>query len=471
MHLVTRLLLRFLLIGILLLIVALATSFFIAQRDIRSEAVAGTQVGKVVAALAQLQNGADIMQQVQSIDTINRDGALRHFHVALYNREGLRLTAQPPQNDRPAVMNWLMATLARDTGIVPFRLPLARADGMLLAAELVPNPYSEAGEKVRGAMVSLMLYVTLTVALLAAIWASVTYALAPLADILAAIARFEAGDFSPRLKPFPSREMDQIGQALNHLASALAEHISAQRHLLHRIEDTQEAERRRLAHELHDEFGQLLTAMQVDCSYLIRQLRGQAALQACAQALYDNTAQIMSQVKGMLMYLRPYGLLGGDGHGIELESAMADLVANWRRRPGPIQFELRVTLSDTPIPQRLALALYRIAQEAITNAVRHAHASRIVLELRADAVHRVVTLAVSDDGIGLTDGYRIDSGKDGLRPNGLGMLGIHERVLAHNGKLLLQPNAQGGLMLQASFTLPATEQAVLDPSSRYIVPT
>ena len=160
-------------------------------------------------------------------------------------------------------------------------------------------------------------------------------------EILTGIARIEAGDFNRPIAPCATRELNQISNALNHLSAALTEQLSKQRDLLHRLQDVQEEERRQLAHDLHDEFGQLLTAIQVDASYLVKQSEDQSALQDCARAVVENSGRILSQLKSLLVQLRPYGLQGDEEHHIALEQALRELI---RQRQSRSDSELNVHL-------------------------------------------------------------------------------------------------------------------------------
>jgi two-component system sensor histidine kinase UhpB len=216
---------------------------------------------------------------------------------------------------------------------------------------------------------------------------------------------------------------------------------------LHRLQDVQEEERRKLAHELHDEFGQLLTAIQVDASYLLKRSAGQSALEACAQAMYENSSSILSQLRGLLAQLRPYGLQGDEEHDIALEQALRDLVRQ-RQSRGDVALDCRlnVNLDDVAIPQRLAVAIYRIAQEALTNVMRHAQASRVDITVAVDTRARTLRLAVADDGKGMAI-------TDPRPAGGLGLIGIRERVLANQGQLHWHSVTPHGLLLEAIFPL------------------
>lgn len=454
MQLVTRLLWRLFAVGLLMMVVTLSFALYSAQKDIGRETVASQQIGQLMRIQTALQSGASLSQQVQAIDALNHSDALRHLHVALYNQTGQRLT-QPDTDAEPVSMLWLHKILTRDVALAAYAQPVQRPDGERLTIVLEPNPYSESAEALHNALLFLGLYAALAAALIAAMWISVKLAFAPLTDILAALARFEAGDFGARLAQSATRELNQIVQALNHLATALTEQIAKQRDLLHRLQDVQEDERRKLAHELHDEFGQLLTAMQVDASYLVKKTVGQPELEACATAMYDNSSTILSQVKSLLVQLRPYGLQGGEERDIALEQALRELVRQRQARvDGGLDCKLTVSLDQAVIPQRLAVAVYRIAQEALTNVMRHAQASEVAIRIEFLRDSQSLKLTVADNGIGF-DPVQAASAASGN--HGLGLVGIRERVLANQGSLRYAVNQPSGIVMEAEFPLQTGE--------------
>ena len=450
MQLVTRLLLRLLLVGAAMMIIAMALTLAAAKRNIADEVDSSQRIGQLVAILSALQEGAPLARQAEAIDAMNEGDTLRNFHVSLIDANGRRLTRPPHAPEEAAhEPNWLERWMLSDQHVPTYMLGIMRPDGQRLAVALEAAPQAESGEAVTTTMLQLGLFGAITLALIVVLWISVRHALAPLDGILQGIARIEAGDYAARIPRSGTRELNQIAHALNHLSEALNEQIAKQRELLHRLQDVQEEERRRLAHELHDEFGQLLTAIQVDASFMLKQSAGQAALQACAQAMYENSGSILSQLRGLLVQLRPYGLQGDEEHDIALEQALRDLVKQRQARgDAALDCKLSVSLGEAAIPQRLAVAVYRIAQEALTNVMRHASASKVEIRVAFDADSSSLQLSVMDDGIGLPAGSAADVPTDGI-----GMAGIRERVLANQGSLRLLPVEPTGLALHASFPL------------------
>jgi two-component system sensor histidine kinase UhpB len=289
-------------------------------------------------------------------------------------------------------------------------------------------------------------------AMLVAVYWAVNRALAPMRPILGAIAHYERDDFSHRLPHLRLREMDTIGRALNHLASALGSAQDARRMLSLKLLTSQEEERARIARELHDEFGQTLTAMRADALWLTKQTASEPDKQAVAQELTGHCERLHVGIRNLLRRLRPRELRDGNER-ISLRRLLGDLVQSWRNRPGQaIDFSFRFALDETRVPDELALTLYRLTQEALTNAMRHADANSIAVEL-VEGTDARIEWRFEDDGVG------IDS-PDSAAQRGNGLAGMRERVWAHAGELEIaqarESKEKPGLRLVAHFDARAT---------------
>ena len=160
--------------------------------------------------------------------------------------------------------------------------------------------------------------------------------------------------------------------------------------------------------------------------------------------MYDNSSSILSQLRSLLAQLRPYGLQGDEEHGIALEEALRELVRQRQSRgETALDCHLHTALEGDTLPPRLAVAVYRIAQEALTNVMRHSGATRVSISLELDRERQQLSLMVADNGKGMSESA----------PRGLGLAGIRERVLANQGDLALTSAEPSGLVLRARFPL------------------
>jgi signal transduction histidine kinase len=184
-----------------------------------------------------------------------------------------------------------------------------------------------------------------------------------------------------------------------------------------------EAERLRLSRELHDVSGHALTALKLHLTALARDPGPDAG---------DNIARAAELAGGLLADIRAVVSQLRRHDGIAIGEMLQTLARGW---PAPgVELAVREDLRVDSIEQ--AEALLRIAQEGLTNAARHAQASRVWIDLAAD--EREYTILVEDDG----------RGADPLVP-GVGITGMRERVAALRGSLAIDPSPRGGLRLTA----------------------
>ena len=213
--------------------------------------------------------------------------------------------------------------------------------------------------------------------------------------------------------------------AVGTLAMVLGEERTALAHRTAQLEQlsalllrAQEEERRRIARELHDQAGQALTALKIELD-----LEGRSDASA-------RVAEVLGQIRNLSELLRPRAL-----DDLGLEPALRALAEDFSRQTKiPVAIEMDDPQGWAP---DIALTLYRVAQEALTNVARHSGARRAWLRLvREGAACRLV---VEDDGRGM---------EGGLQPH-LGIMGMRERVAAAGGTLRLEEAARGGLRVEA----------------------
>ena len=186
----------------------------------------------------------------------------------------------------------------------------------------------------------------------------------------------------------------------------------------------QEEERRRIARELHDEAGQILTAVKIELDLDGRREAG------------EMVGRALAQVRDLSNLLRPAVLDLG------LVPALETLADDFERRTR-IDTELRCPRPVPPMRDELQLAIYRVTQEALTNVARHSAARRVDVEL--DVADREVRLSVQDDGRGASPE---------VTPH-LGLLGIRERVTALGGTVLVDGRGGNGFRLEATIPMGA----------------
>lgn len=279
------------------------------------------------------------------------------------------------------------------------------------------------------------------------IYLPVRRALQPTDQILAALERMEAGDLSARMPRPRLIELNRIAAGFDHLTERLQKTVADQRHLAQRLLGVREDERRQLARELHDEFGQCLTSVGAEAAFMTEWARSrEPELLPAAQAVASVTAHMMESLQGILLQLRPMGL---DEFG--LRAALEQLVGGWRRRLSGCTFELFAAGEVDDLPGDLTVSLYRIVQESLTNALRHGLPRKVTVHL--DRQPTRCTLSVEDDG---EPRERCSAG------SGLGVLGMNERVTALGGRFSIGALAPRGTRVYAEFPAEAMTARVND---------
>lgn len=209
------------------------------------------------------------------------------------------------------------------------------------------------------------------------------------------------------------------------------------RDLSRRITESQETERRALAHELHDELGQTLNAIKIE-AVTIRNAGNEVRpeILRAALAVIRLTDGVYAVVRAMTSRLRPVAL-----DELGLAAALEHDLTGWRERLPQVRFTLRVGKLPPSIDEAVAIAVYRVAQEGLTNIVRHADARQVTLELEAAARPAVLRLKLCDDGRGVD--------LAAIR-GGLGLLGMRERIAGLGGVFRIDSRPGQGFRVDVS---------------------
>jgi len=205
---------------------------------------------------------------------------------------------------------------------------------------------------------------------------------------------------------------------------------------LRRVVAAQELERRRLARELHDETGQTLTSVLLGLQAIVDAPDSERAV-AEAERLRELVLQALKDVRRLAVELRPKAL---DDFG--LIPALKRLGTGFSEQTG-IRVEVESLLGDDRLPSEIETALYRIVQESLTNVVKHARAGSVsVLVTRKSGS---VIAVIEDDGRGFDAG----AGRD----EGLGLVGMEERVALLDGRLQIESSEGAGTTIVAEVPL------------------
>ncbi|KIZ42745.1 MULTISPECIES: histidine kinase [Rhodopseudomonas] len=364
---------------------------------------------------------------------------------------GFRLARQDPrevcsQTDAigSAAPNWFVAAYTAVFGphsIATRPLTIRDRDAGSIAARADPAAAIRQAWRQVVVMLGFASAMAIGIGLLAA--ALLGHALQPARRIVRGLRQLEQGDYRHRLPGFATAEFNHIARATNDLADRLA-HTTAQRvALTKRLFQVQEDERRALARDLHDEFGQCLTATAALAAAIETDAGDRPDMRDDARAITRITKQMMSTLRGALARLRSQDL-----EELGLQDSLAQLVARWNCGTHGAVFHLEMAGDLATVPADAAVNVYRIAQECLTNAARHGRPRHVHLRVAhlTDAANSVA-LSVEDDGGG--DAGQINAA------SGHGILGIRERISALGGSLSISGAARG-VRVAASIPLPAS---------------
>jgi len=272
-------------------------------------------------------------------------------------------------------------------------------------------------------------------------------AVRPLGVAGATLSKLEAGDYSARAEGDGPPEIRNLNAKINSLAEALDGLNRANDELMERVFDAHDQERQLIAHELHDEFGPHLFALRASAAVLAKTVGDQPAARAAASAIEAQVGELQGQNRRILADLRPAAL-----EELGLVEALEALVAHWRRADPKMGVTLEVDPRVEALGDRASLMAYRFVQEAMTNAFRHAGATRIEASLKfeprseapnlRDPALAGLVMRVADDGRGL----------NGEGEAGMGLASMRDRVRLMGGSVKIDSPKGGGVVVEACFT-------------------
>lgn len=257
----------------------------------------------------------------------------------------------------------------------------------------------------------------------------------PILDLVATTRRVGAGDLTVRAPHWANDEIGALADAFNQMVAdldasrqAVIEKELARGRLLERLINAQEEERKRIARELHDGVGQALTSLMVGMK-VTGQMDDLPAVRESVKDLHRVASESLEQVRMLSRQLRP-SVLDDLGLAVALERYAAEFAQLYPRITVDLHCDLPIRLTPTT-----ETALYRIIQEAMTNAGRHGAASTISVLLTCRDSH--VRAIIEDDG----DGF--DPGAARRASQSVGIHGMAERAELAGGRLDIESSSEG----------------------------
>jgi len=263
-------------------------------------------------------------------------------------------------------------------------------------------------------------------------WA-VDRALHPINKILNALTQLEHGHLDARLPLFSLPELSNVSNKFNTMAQTLQNSTINNQRLTQQMISLQEVERKNVAHDLHDEIGQHLTAISIDATTILKTKDIKSA-HISAMAISEVTSQMMGIVREMLQRLKPAMI-----EEMGLHASLHDLVESWRQRNRGISTSVSISSQLNHINETVAITAYRIVQECLTNITKYANARLVTIKV--EVKDEYLKLLVQDNGRGLDDGFT---------SKGFGLAGMRERVEGLGGVFHLSSEPNAGVLIEIS---------------------
>jgi two-component system sensor histidine kinase UhpB len=361
----------------------------------------------------------DLRQLVSTFD------GNRHLTAAVVDRSGhARMTSQGamPRKLAPA---WFAAAIRPDLQPAMIKVPDGSGDVLILR----PEPASDTAALWSANVSAAAVFGVAAAIGLALIYWVIGRALAPIADLSRGLGAIGASGYRERVREEGPRELHSLQRGFNSMAERLAEIDERNRALEAQLLTIQDEERAEIARDLHDEIGPHLFAVALDAGMIERCLS-----QGETQSILDQVHSIKSavnhmqrQVRDLIARLRPTRAAE-----LGLEAAINDLVAFWQARQPEVEFMLELDGPDTHIPEPLRDVIYRVVQESVANALRHAETTQ--LSIKVARTSEDVVVSVTNRGTPKPTTTELP---------GLGLASMRERVHAARGQLTIDRASQG----------------------------
>lgn len=442
-----QLLLIFVLIDIAALLVGGSVAVLRARAQTRiemaasvrlAEALVGDAVGLAHQQIPAERFLANLPVQLRSI---------RHVRIAVKDATGVAIAATPSAEGaggaHAVAPGWFTNLVAPP--VKTHRLPVIIDGAKVGDVEIAGEPADEIAEFWENTTAMAATIAFLNVAMVGMLYVLFGRVLDPLTLLAGGLSDLKRQSYDVRLPKPQARELAVITDHFNALALAL-DAARAENQRLHRqLITAQDDERRRTALELHDEVGPCLFGLKANASSIAS---AAAALPDKARAnimerLRDTVATIdhlQAINRSMLERLRPMAL----GHA-PLADILDRLVRECASRHSQISFSFDAAGAQRSYGNSIDLTVYRCIQESLTNAVRHAQAQHVTVEMKQAEKEKQLALTVRDDGCGIYPG----------KVAGFGMRGMQERVEGLGGHYTIESEAGRGTCVRV--TLPFTE--------------
>lgn len=433
------------------------------RKSIDQEIEAGTRVAiqllqailpSPVESALSAETGRGLDPLASMTEYLSNVGRVRANEVRLFDGNNTLLYESPPSDYKAGrwAPDWFTALVA--PGAEEVRLPIAQGS-ILITPDSSRSVLDAWDELWQFSLFILVFFVLLNIA----VFLTLGHTLKPIKDIVTALSEIEQGNYNVRLDSYQLPEFDAISQTFNRMTSSLQDalienarlakeeqqrlaaelELEQNRRFTQLIQVKLEGERRTIARELHDELGQCVTAIKtIGTAIASREHDNRNETRQNAQTIVEVASHIYDVVHSMIRQLRPSAL----DH-LGLNDAIAELAAQYRRQHPQLTIKLSTDEGLNGFDENVNITVYRVIQECLTNAVKHADAAEVTvaLTLHAGDPERL-EIRVSDDGRGMASEL--------AESQRYGIVGIKERVQAFGGNVRFESDPGAGTSIIAS---------------------
>jgi two-component system sensor histidine kinase UhpB len=367
---------------------------------------------------------------IRQLSTIQQT---RHIFITLVNDDGTEsewFSNKDPRDADSAPPEWFKKAVTTDYPSASYDIHLMGGNTKKVIIRADPiDEIAEAWSESLGFFWSIVLMMTVIFVAINIVFQSM---LRSVHAILSGLRRVESGQYDEQLPRFNISEFDAIASEVNHLSAALKTARENNQALARHTMQIQENERQHMSRELHDEMGQSLTAVK---AMAVASKQTNANVRDIADSIIDICNHLSVVVRSMMRTLHPLSLTD-----LGLVATLTDLVNEWGRRHPSLHVTLDYDEAIDKLDAEVAIHIYRIVQESLTNVVRHAKASQaaVTIELSGTEPNKKVVVNVTDDGVGgATEG------------EGFGILAMRERVESMGGQFSFTSLSGQGVSIRA----------------------
>ncbi|MDG1122538.1 MAG: sensor histidine kinase [Glaciecola sp.] len=358
------------------------------------------------------------------IDNINNMQPVRHLdvHVGKNEKTEKNSTLSNANEQEQSAPQWFVKAVMVD--FLTHNHNITIADGSIKPIVINANPMDEINEAWGETKIFFWTIVFMSAIIFLTINFVFNSMLRAVNTILYVLRQVEGGYFDQVLPPFKISEFNAIAVEINGMSNALNTARKNNQALALRTMQIQETERKDMSRELHDEMGQSLTAikaMAVTCQ------QPSSDVSAITSSIINICDHLSVVVHSMMKTLHPLSLSE-----LGLGASLSELVREWQRCSESLHFDLNYDASLESLNSDIAIHVYRIVQECLTNVVKHANASKV--NIVVIKLNNEVKISISDNG----------QGKQSNSP-GFGLLGMRERAENLGGTFSLETPENSGV--------------------------